>query len=70
MNADWWSEFEFDEFMQYLHESLFHVQSTDINSETGAKCEEQILVELLAAYPQALRFKSLSEWCEYVCGKC
>ena len=62
---------QFEQFEQEdLPCALFHVMSDDINSETGAKCEEQILVEMLAANPWALAHKPLKYWVDSTVGKC
>lgn len=60
---------EFEEFENVdLPCALFHVMSDDVNSETGAKCEEQILIEMLAANPGALKYKSLKRWVDEIVG--
>jgi len=50
--------------------AFFHVMSDDIDSETGAKVEEQLLVEMLAACPGALKYRPFSEWVKEYTGNC
>jgi hypothetical protein len=62
---------EFDTFVyECLGNALFHVMSEDVSSETGAKLEEEILVQMLAAHPGALKYHPLSWWVENYVGKC
>jgi len=62
---------EFDEFCyEILPQQLFHVMSSDIDDETGAKVEEVILVQMLSEYPGALKYKPLKDWVDEICGKC
>lgn len=62
---------EFDRFNdEDLPCALFHVMSDDIDNETGAKLEERILVEMIAANPGVLKFHPLSWWVENHTGKC
>ena len=53
-----------------LPSALFHVMSDDIDDETGAKLEEVILVQALAANPGALKHHPLSYWVKNNMGKC
>lgn len=51
---------EFEIFVfEIIPQQLFHVESTDIDYETGASLEEVILVRLIAAHPGCLKHKSL-----------
>jgi len=51
---------QFNEFTEeVIPQQLFHVMPTDIDVETGAKIEELILVELIAANPECLKHKPL-----------
>ena len=52
---------QFNEFVYEIIPQLFHVESTDIDDETGVRCDEIILLNLLYKHPEALRYKSL-EW--------
>jgi len=61
---------EIEDFELNLHQSLFHVLSDDIDDETGAKCEEVILVQHLAANPEILKHKPLKQWVDEIVGKC
>jgi hypothetical protein len=56
------SESEFKEFIDVeIPCALFHVMPTDIDKETGVRCDELILLRLLNEKPQALKYKSL-QW--------
>jgi len=59
-----------DDFELCLAQSMFHVMSDDIDSETGAKLEEVILLQHLAAEPSILKYKSLKQFVEENTGKC
>jgi len=51
---------QFDEFItEVIPQQLFHVEPTDIDGNTGAKLDEVILVSLIAAQPECLKYKSL-----------
>jgi len=53
-----------EQFNQIVDEdipcSLFHVSSTDIDSETGAALDEIILLGYLHRNPELLQFRNLS----------
>ena len=60
------TEEQFEEFVgEILPQQLFHVMSTDIDDETGAKCEDIILLQMLGSCPEALRYKSLRWFIDY-----
>jgi len=61
---------ELEEFEICLSQQLFHVFSDDIDSETGAKLEEVILIMLLAEHPKMLKYKTLKQWVTEIVGKC
>lgn len=61
---------ELENFEMSLAQSMFHVLSDDIDSETGAKLEEVILLQHLAADPSILKYKSLKQFVEENTGKC
>lgn len=60
---------ELGNFELCLDQSMFHVMSDDID-ENGAKVEEVILVQMLAADPSILKYKSLKQFVEENTGKC
>ena len=66
MTQEQLDEFEFE----LLPQALFHVMSDDIDDETGAKCEELILIQMLNSYPEVLKHKPLSYWVEHNIGRC
>ena len=52
---------QFDEMIyEVIPQQLFHVMPTDIDSETGVRCDELILVQMLNEHPELLRFERLS----------
>jgi len=61
---------ELNEFNILIAEQTFHVMSDDLDTETGAKLEEVILVQLLANHPKMLKYKPLKQWVEENVGKC
>ena len=57
---------QFDEFIgETIPQQLFHVMSTDIDDETGVRCDEIILLSLLHQNPEVLRYKNLAWFVEY-----
>ena len=60
------NKFEFED----LACAMFHVMSDYIDTESGGKLEEVILVQMLAATPGALKHHPLSYWVEHNIGKC
>ena len=57
---------QFEEFIgKIIPCALFNILPTDIDDETGVKCDELILLNILNANPEALRYKSLSWFVEY-----
>ena len=62
-------EFPKEEFEVFIDEvipcALFHVMPTDIDKETGIRCDELILIQMLNACPEALRYKSLAWFVEH-----
>ena len=51
---------QFREFVdETIPSALFHVETKDIDDETGASAEDMILLRLLSKYPEALKFKPL-----------
>jgi len=60
---------EFNQFTQeIIPQQLFHVSSTDLDDETGAKLDEIILIGLIAAHPASLKYKSLQWFMETYLG--
>jgi hypothetical protein len=56
---------QFDEFVgEMLPSALFHVMPTDIDSLICIRCDELILLQMLSACPEVLRYKSLSWFVE------
>jgi hypothetical protein len=50
----------FEEFTQeIIPQQLFHVSPKDIDVETGGRLDEVILLGLLAAHPNYLKFRPL-----------
>ena len=65
------TEEELDTFQfEDLPCALFHVMSDDIDSETGGKLEEVLLIKMLSENLGALKHKPLSYWVENNIGKC
>lgn len=62
-------ENELDDFVLNMHQQFFHVLSDDIDSQTGAKLEEVMLVQMLAACPGALKHKPLKQWVDENIGR-
>lgn len=57
---------QFEEFVgEIIPQQLFHVMPTDIDDETGVRCDEIILLGLLHQTPEALRFKNLAWFVDY-----
>jgi len=54
-----------ERFQEFIHEiipqQLFHVYPTDIDDESGGRCDEVILVGLIANSPSCLKHKPL-QW--------
>lgn len=52
-----------EEFFEFIHEiipqQLFHVESTDIDDETGCKLDEVILIRLINENIECLKYKPL-----------
>lgn len=52
-----------EQFEEYLYEiipqQLFHVMSTDIDPENGARCDEIILIGILDEHPELLQHQNL-----------
>ena len=62
---------QFEEFIgEIIPQQLFHVMPTDIDDETGLRCDEIILLGLLHQNPEALRYKSLAWFVEYFITNC
>jgi len=56
---------QFNEFVgEILPQQLFHVMPTDIDEETGIRCDELILIQCLNSRPEVLRYKNLSWFVE------
>ena len=60
---------EFDTFAEeIIPQQLFHVSSTDLDDETGAKLDETILVDLISAHRGCLKHKPLKWFLETYLG--
>jgi len=60
------TEEQFDELVhEIIPQQLFHVMPTDIDDETGVRCDEIILLGLLHQHPEALRYKNLAWFVDY-----
>ena len=56
---------EFNEFVyEIIPQQLFHVDSTDMDDETGCKLDEVILIRLINENIQCLKYKPLSWFVE------
>ena len=62
---------QFEEFIdEIIPQQLFHITLTDIDSETGARCDEIILLGILHQNPELLRYRSLSWFVECFITNC
>lgn len=62
---------QFDTFIEEtIPQSLFSVMPTDIDDETGVRCDEIILLRLLNQHPEALRYKSLASFVQDFITNC
>lgn len=53
---------QFNEFVDVeIPCAYFHVMPTDIDDKTGARLEDIILLDILTAHPELLKFKRL-DW--------
>ena len=50
---------EFTTFLCSIQESLFHVERTDIDDDSGARLDEIILIKHLIMHPEALSVRPL-----------
>ena len=61
MNLNTMTPEEFEIFTQEtIPQQLFHVESKDIDDETGAKLEEVILIKMIASNIGCLKHKPLA----------